>query len=138
MRNSGSTENQSASDQINKIIANLRDWRSEILSRVRELIKAADPEIVEECKWAKPSNPSGVPVWSHTGIICTGESYKAKVKLTLAKGASLPDPAKLFNSSLEGKQRRAIDLGEGDELDAEAFKELIRAAVALNTSAKAK
>ena len=117
-------------------IASLGDWRGETLSRVRDLIKEADPDVVEECKWFKPTNPSGVPVWSHAGVICTGESYRAKVKLTFAKGASLPDPARLFNSSLEGKVRRAIDICEGEELDAGAFKALIRAAVALNTSVK--
>jgi len=113
------------------------DWRGAMLSRVRALIKQADPEVVEEVKWRKPSNSMrGIPVWSHHGIICTGESYKAKVKLTFAKGASLPDPARLFNSSLEGKVRRAIDIHEGEKLDASAFKALIRAAVALNTSGK--
>jgi hypothetical protein len=110
------------------------DWRAETLGRVRELIKEADPDVVEEAKWAKAKNPGGVPTWSHDGIICTGETYKDKVKLTFAKGASLEDPAKLFNSSLEGNTRRAIDIAEGEEVDAEAFKALIRAAVALNTS----
>ena len=104
-----------------------------MLSRVRTLIKQADPEAVEEVKWAKPSSP-GVPVWSHDGIICTGETYKNAVKLTFAKGASLKDPSRLFNSSLEGKTRRAIDLHEGDEIDEDAFKTLVRAAVALNKS----
>ena len=130
------TKQDSASNQVDMKIASLGDWRGETLSRVRELIKEADPDVVEECKWFKPTNPSGVPVWSHAGIICTGESYRAKVKLTFAKGASLPDPARLFNSSLEGKVRRAIDISEGEELDAGAFKALIRAAVALNTSVK--
>ena len=130
------TKQDSASNQVDMKIASLGDWRGETLSRVRELIKEADPDVVEECKWFKPTNPSGVPVWSHAGIICTGESYRAKVKLTFAKGASLPDPARLFNSSLEGKVRRAIDICEGEELDAGAFKALIRAAVALNTSVK--
>jgi hypothetical protein len=111
------------------------DWRVETLARVRALIKQADPEVVEEVKWRKPSNAmAGVPVWSHGGMICTGETYKAIVKLTFAKGASLKDPARLFNSSLEGNARRAIDLHEGDPIDAKAFKALIRAAVALNTS----
>jgi hypothetical protein len=110
------------------------DWRSETLTRVRELIAEADPDVVEEVKWKKPSSPDGVPVWSHDGIICTGETYKDKVKLTFAKGASLDDPSGLFNSSLEGSTRRAIDLHEGDEVDEHALKELIRAAVALNTS----
>jgi len=128
MKKSGSTEGQSASELIDKRIAELADWRGETLSRMRKLIKEADPDVVEEWKWM------GTPVWSHDGIICTGESYKAKVKLTFAKGASLKDPAKLFNSSLDGNARRAIDIHEGEEADAEAFKALIRAAVALNTS----
>ena len=105
-----------------------------MLSRVRALIKQADPEVVEECKWVKPSNPLGVPVWSHDGIICTGETYKSVVKLTFARGASLDDPAGLFNSSLEGRLRRAIDFREGDKVNEKALKTLIRAAVALNTS----
>ena len=115
----------------------LSDWRGKMLTRIRQLIKEADPEVVEEVKWRKPSNPSGVPVWSHDGIICTGETYKDKVKLTFAKGASLEDPAGLFNASLDGNVRRAIDLHEGDEIDEAAFKALIRAAVALNTSQRA-
>ena len=138
MRNSDSTDSQSAAEQIDKKIADLGGWRGETLSRIRDLIKEADPDVVEECKWFKPSNPTGVPVWSHDGIICTGESYKSKVKLTFAKGASLPDPAKLFNSGLEGKQRRAIDINEGDEIDGGAFKALVHAAVVLNTSGKTK
>lgn len=117
---------------IDAKIADLDDWRGEMLSRIRELAREADPELVEEIKWRKPSNPLGVPVWSHDGILFTGETYKDKVKLTFAKGASLEDPSGLFNSSLEGNTRRAIDLHEGDEIDAEAFKELVRAAVALN------
>ena len=138
MKKSGSTEGQSASELIDKRIAGLGDWRGETLGRMRKLIKAADPDVVEEWKWVKPTNP-GTPVWSHDGIICTGETYKSVVKLTFAKGASLPDPARLFNSSLEGNTRRAIDIHEGDEIDAGAFQALIRAAVALNTSgAKAK
>src|SRR5438874_12053111 len=108
MKKSGSTEGQSASELIDKRIAELGDWRAETLSRMRKLIKEADPDVVEEWKWVKPTNP-GTPVWSHDGIICTGESYKSKVKLTFAKGASLNDPATLFNSSLEGNTRRAID-----------------------------
>src|SRR5947208_4628603 len=120
-----------ASEQIDNRIAELGDWRGETLSRVRELIKEADPDVVETWKWAKATSP-GTPVWEHDGIICTGESYKDKVKLTFAKGASLDDPAKLFNSSLEGNVRRAIDIGEGEEVDAQAFKALIREAVALN------
>ncbi|HEX5104841.1 MAG TPA: DUF1801 domain-containing protein [Pirellulaceae bacterium] len=115
--------------------AKLTDWRGELLARIRKLIQQADPEAVEEIKWRKPSNPAGVPVWSHGGIICTGETYKDKVKLTFAKGASLPDPAGLFNASLEAGTRRAIDIHEGDKIDEKAFKALIRAAVALNTSA---
>jgi hypothetical protein len=138
MSNSNSTDSQSAAKQIDKKIADLGGWRGETLCRMRDLIKEADPHVVEECKWFKPSNPTGVPVWSHAGIICTGESYTAKVKLTFAKGASLPDPAKLFNAGLEGKQRRAIDISEGEEIDAGAFKALVRSAVALNTSGKAK
>jgi hypothetical protein len=116
-------------------LKNLGDWRSEMLARIRALIQEADPEVVEEVKWRKPSNPAGVPVWSHDGIICTGETYKAVVKMTFAKGASLPDPKQLFNSSLEGNTRRAIDFHEGDKLDEKALKALIRAAVALNKSA---
>jgi hypothetical protein len=110
------------------------DWRGEMLSRLRALIKQADPEVVEEMKWKKPSQPEGVPVWSHDGMICTGETYKAAVKLTFAKGASLEDPSGLFNASLEGNTRRAIDIHEGETIDEEAFKELIRAAVRLNQS----
>jgi hypothetical protein len=128
MKKSGSTEAQSASELIDKRIAELEDWRGETLNRMRKLIKEADPDVVEEWKWM------GTPVWSHDGIICTGESYKEKVKLTFAKGASLEDPARLFNSSLDGNARRAIDIHEGEEADAGAFKTLIRAAVDLNTS----
>jgi hypothetical protein len=114
----------------------LGDWRGEMLARVRALIKQADPEVVEEVKWKKPSNAMrGVPVWSHDGIICTGETYKNVVKLTFAKGAALADPGGLFNSSLEGNTRRAIDIHEGDKVDEKALKALIRAAVALNTAA---
>jgi hypothetical protein len=114
------------------------DWRGEMLARVRRLIREADPEVIEEVKWRKPSNAMlGVPVWSHDGIICTGEMYKAAVKLTFAKGASLKDPSGLFNASLEGSTRRAIDLHEGDKIDEEALKALIRAAVALNISKQA-
>jgi hypothetical protein len=111
------------------------DWRQEMLARVRKVIQQADPEVVEEVKWRKPSNPAGVPVWSHDGILCTGETYKSVVKLTFAQGAALPDPAGLFNSSLEGSTRRAIDLREGDQLDERALAALIRAAVKRNTSA---
>ena len=133
MKKSGSTEGQSASELIDKRIAELGDWRGETLSRMRKLIKEADPDVVEDVKWVKPTNP-GTPTWSHDGIICTGETYKSVVKLTFAKGASLKDPAKLFNSSLAGNTRRAIDIHEGEKVDAGAFKALIRAAVALNAS----
>ena len=119
------------SEQITERIRELGDWRGETLARVRKLINEADPEIVEEWKWAKAKSP-GTPVWSHDGIVCTGESYKSVVKLTFAKGASLKDPAGLFNSSLEGNTRRAIDIHEDDKIDDEALKELIRTAVALN------
>ena len=108
------------------------DWRADTLARIRKLIQEADPEIVEEVKWRKPSNPAGVPVWSRDGIICTGETYKNVVKVTFARGAALPDPSGLFNSSLEGNTRRAIDFHEGDVIDDKAFQALIRAAVALN------
>jgi hypothetical protein len=124
----------SPSQLIDAKIRKLGDWRGAALARIRDLIKQADPEVVEEVKWRKPSNPSGVPVWSHGGIICTGETYKSVVKLTFAKGASLEDPAGLFNSSLEGTVRRAIDIREGEAIDEGAFKELIRAAVRLNQS----
>ena len=117
-------------------LRDLADWRQQTLSRMRALILEADPEMIEERKWKKPSNPAGVPTWSHDGIICTGESYKSAVKLTFAHGASLPDPAHLFNSSLEGNLRRAIDIREGESVDAEAFKELVKAAVARNVAAK--
>jgi hypothetical protein len=133
MEESDSNEGQSASERIDKTIAELGEWRGETLSRMRTLIKEADPDVVEEVKWVKATNP-GTPTWSHDGIICTGETYKSVVKLTFAKGASLKDPAKLFNSSLEGNTRRAIDIHEGETVDAGAFKALIRAAVALNTS----
>ncbi len=122
----------SASAEIEAIIAKVADWRGPVLARMRQLIREADPEIVEEVKWRKPSNPAGVPVWSRGGIICTGETYKGKVKLTFVKGAKLPDPSRLFNGSLGGNTMRAIDIGEGDEVDGEAFKALVRAAVALN------
>ena len=133
MKESDSNKGQSASERIDKRIAELGDWRGETLSRMRKLVKEADPDVVEEVKWVKATNP-GTPTWSHDGIICTGETYKSVVKLTFAKGASLKDPAKLFNSSLEGNTRRAIDIHEGENVDAGAFKALIRAAVALNTS----
>ena len=133
----GKGEN-SPSRLIDARIAALSDWRGETLARVRTLIKEADPEMVEEVKWRKPSNAMlGVPVWSHDGIICTGETYKSVVKLTFAKGAALEDPSGLFNASLEGNVRRAIDIHEGDKIDEKALKALIRAAVALNISARA-
>ena len=124
--------------QIDAKIAALGDWRGAVLARVRRLIKEADPDAVEEVKWRKPSNPSGVPVWEHAGMICTGEVYKDKVKLTFARGASLEDPPGLFNSSLEGGTRRAIDIREGDEIDEKAFTALVREAVALNVGMRAK
>jgi hypothetical protein len=119
---------------IDAKIEALGDWRGETLARMRSLIRQADAQVVEEVKWRKPSNPSGVPVWEHAGIVCTGETYKDKVKLTFANGAALEDPSGLFNASLEGNARRAIDLREGDRIDEEAFRALVRAAVALNTS----
>jgi hypothetical protein len=135
MTKSGSTETQSASELIDKRIAELADWRGETLRLMRKLIQEADRDVVEEVKWKKPSNAMlGVPVWSHDGIICTGETYKDKVKLTFAKGASLKDTGKLFNSSLDGNTRRAIDIHEGEKVDARAFKALVRAAVDLNTT----
>jgi hypothetical protein len=133
MKESDSNEGRSASERIDTRIAELGDWRGETLSRMRKLVKQADPDVVEEVKWVKATSP-GTPTWSHDGIICTGEPYKSVVKLTFAKGASLKDPANLFNSSLEGNTRRAIDIHEGEKVDAGAFKALIRAAVALNTS----
>ena len=135
MEKSGSTENQSTSELIDKKISELADWRGEALSMMRKLIQDADPDIVEEVKWRKPSNSMlGVPVWSHGGIICTGETYNDKVKLTFAKGASLKDTGKLFNSSLDGNIRRAIDIREGEKVDAHAFRALVRSAVDLNTA----
>ena len=127
------TGGDSPSQLIDARVKELSDWRGETLARVRVLIKQADPEVVEEWKWVKPTNP-GIPVWSHNGGICTGETYKNAVKLTFFKGASLADPSGLFNSSLEGNTRRAIDFHEGDKIDKRALKALIRAAVALNTS----
>jgi hypothetical protein len=126
-----------AADKISSKIAELDDWRGETLARVRKLIQDADPDVVEEWKWEKPKS-GGVPVWSHDGGICTGESYKQVVKLTFFRGASLKDPKKLFNSSLEGNTRRAIDIREGEKIDATAFKALIREAVAANSAAKKK
>ena len=128
----------SPSRLIDARIRKLDDWRGEMLARVRALIRQADPGMVEDVKWRKPSNPLGVPVWEHDGIVCTGETYKDKVKLTFAKGASLEDPSGLFNSSLEGNVRRAIDFYEGDKIDEKALKALICAAVVLNTSARPK
>jgi hypothetical protein len=121
-----------ASRLIDERIRDLGGWRGETLARMRALILEADPEMTEECKWIKPTNPLGVPVWSHAGIVCTGEAYTQAVKLTFARGASLPDPSRLFNSSLEGNTRRAIDIHEGEKVDAGAFKALVKAAVAQN------
>ena len=132
MKKSGASQGQSPSELISKRIAELGDWRGKILSRMRTLINEADPDVVEEWKWM------GTPVWSHGGIICTGESYKDKVKLTFAKGVYLKDPGRLFNSSLDGNVRRAIDIHEGEEVDGPAFKALVRQAVALNSSGKSK
>jgi hypothetical protein len=132
MKKSPASQSQSASELISKRIAELGDWRGKTLGRMRKLIHEADPDAIEEWKWM------GTPVWSHDGILCTGESYKQVVKLTFAKGASLKDPARLFNSSLDGNVRRAIDIHEGEEVDASAFKALVRQAVALNSSRKSK
>jgi hypothetical protein len=132
---SGPNESEaSPSKLIDAKIEGLGDWRGETLARVRAIIREADPEVTEAVKWRKPSNPAGVPVWEHAGILCTGETYKDKVKLTFARGAALEDPSGLFNSSLEGNTRRAIDIREGDEIDEAALKALVRAAVALNGS----
>ncbi|HXD20539.1 MAG TPA: DUF1801 domain-containing protein [Vicinamibacterales bacterium] len=135
MKKPGASQGQPPSELISERIAELADWRGETLARMRALIKKADPDVVEEWKWVKPTRP-GTPVWSHDGIICTGESYKSVVKLTFAKGASLKDPARLFNSSLDGNTRRAIDIHEGEKVDEPAFKALVREAVALNGSGK--
>src|SRR3954447_6035736 len=132
MQKSGANDDQSPSDLITGRIAELGDWRGKTLAQVRKLIKQADPDVVEEWKWM------GTPVWSHAGILCTGETYKSIVKLTFAKGASLDDPSGLFNASLDGNTRRAIDLHEGDAIDEEAFRTLIRAAVALNVAGRGK
>jgi hypothetical protein len=137
MKKSSASQAQSASELISNRIAELGDWRGKTLSRMRTLIKKADPDVVEEWKWVKATSP-GTPVWSHDGIICTGEPYKSVVKLTFAKGASLKDPSRLFNSSLDGNVRRAIDIHEGENVDESAFKALIREAVALNSSSKSK
>jgi hypothetical protein len=125
---------QHAPSPIDARIAKLNDWRGAALARVRAIIKAADPDVVEDVKWRKPSNPAGVPVWEHDGLICTGETYKDKVKLTFANGAALKDPAGLFNAGLDGNVRRAIDIREGDKIDERALKALISAAVAFNTA----
>jgi hypothetical protein len=127
-------QDRTASEQIDSKIASLGDWRGAALARARRLIRESDPDIVEEVKWRKPSNPAGVPVWEHSGIICTGETYKDKVKLTFARGASLDDPTGLFNSSLDAGTRRAIDIREGDQIDESALKALVREAVTLNAS----
>lgn len=135
MNDSASSRTESPSELIDARLEDLDDWRGDMLSRIRTLIKEADADVVEGVKWRKPSNSMlGVPVWSHDGIICTGETYRDKVKLTFAKGASLDDPSGLFNSSLQGSTRRAIDIYEDDELDEEALKAMIRAAVAFNES----
>jgi hypothetical protein len=132
MKKAGADQGESAAELISRRIAELGDWRGKTLSAMRKLIKAADPDVVEEWKWM------GTPVWSHDGIICTGESYKSHVKLTFAKGASFKDPARLFNASLDGNVRRAIDLHEGETVDESAFKALVREAVACNVAAKSK
>ena len=137
MKKSVSSQSQSASELISSRIAELADWRGATLARMRKLIRQADPDVVEEWKWVKPTHP-GTPVWSHDGILCTGESYKDKVKLTFAKGAALKDPARLFNSSLDGNLRRAIDIHEGEAVDKSAFKTLVRQAIALNLTGKSK
>lgn len=129
-------ESENATAQIDARIAALDDWRGEALARMRRLILAAVPGVIEKVKWRKPTNPAGVPAWSHNGLICTGETYKAYVKLTFANGAALPDPARVFNASLTGGTRRAIDIREGAVVDADAFTALIRAAVALNAGKK--
>jgi hypothetical protein len=137
VKGSGSMATQadkSGSEAVDAKLQSLGDWRGATLARVRRLIKEADPDVTEEVKWRKPSNPLGVPTWSHAGIVCTGETYKDKIKLTFARGAAVDDPSGLFNSSLEGNTRRAIDIREGEEIDAGAFKALIRAAVAQNES----
>jgi hypothetical protein len=129
-------DGESASQQISRRIAGLGDWRGETLARVRAVIREATPEVVETVKWRKPSNPDGVPVWECAGIVCTGDAFRDKVKVTFAKGAQLEDPARLFNASLEGNAMRAIDIREGDDIDAPALQALVRAAVALNVSGR--
>lgn len=133
----GADETASASQRIDAHIAALKDWRGDMLAHLRALIKEADPQVVETVKWVKPSNPFGVPVWEHDGIICTGETYKTYVKLTFANGAALADPTGLFNSSLDGNVRRAIDFHQGDQVNAKSLQALVRAAVALNTARRA-
>ncbi len=135
-KKAATSHEHSPAELISQRITEAGDWRGDMLARVRQLIRQAAPEVVEDVKWRKPSSPAGVPVWSHDGILCTGETYKNAVKLTFAKGASLEDPQGLFNSSLAGNTRRAIDLHQGDKINERAFKALIRAAVALNTSGK--
>jgi hypothetical protein len=136
MKPTSRPQDEAASAKLTKRITDLGDWRGETLAHVRQLIHEADPDIQEEWKWEKPKSP-GVPIWSHDGIVCTGESYKQVVKLTFARGASLKDPKKLFNSSLEGNVRRAIDIREGEKINEAAFQQLIRAAVAANTAVRA-
>jgi len=128
------SDNPSPSELIDARIEGLGDWRGTMLGRIRGLIHSADPEVVEQVKWRKPTNPNGVPVWEHAGILCTGETYKDKVKVTFAKGAALDDPAGVFNASLDGNARRAVDIREGDALDEAAFVGLVRQAVSLNVS----
>lgn len=129
-------DGDTAAQQINRKLAALGDWRGAALTRMRALIRRADPDVIEDVKWRKPTNPAGVPTWSHAGLLCTGEVYKAYVKLTFARGAALADPAGLFNAGFGGGTRRAIDVREGEEVDADAFVGLIRAAVALNVSGR--
>lgn len=138
MSSSEQPTGNAASRLIDERIRELGGWRGETLARVRALILEADPQMTEECKWVKPTNPLGVPVWSHHGIVCTGEAYAKAVKLTFARGASIPDPAHLFNASLEGNTRRAIDIHEGEQVNARAFKALVKAAVAQNAAASKK
>lgn len=138
MKKPVSTGDQEGTKQVDRKIAELGGWRADTLNRIRDLIKLVDPDVIEDCKWRKPGNPSGVPVWSRDGIICTGESYKNKIKLTFVRGASLPDPDGLFNASLDGKQRRAIDIAEGMEVDADAFRALVLAAIECNKAEKLK
>ncbi|WNO54727.1 DUF1801 domain-containing protein [Stakelama saccharophila] len=130
----GNGNQPAGAEAVDARLARLDDWRGETLRRMRDLIRSADPGVVEDVKWRKPSNPGGVPTWSHAGIICTGETYRDKVKLTFAKGAHLPDPTGLFNASLNGNLRRAIDIGAGEQIDEKAFVALVQAAVALNTN----